>query len=362
MTDIVDRIGFAGRERIAVESGQGLELFVSRQASDDFVGHLEHAEFGTSGIRYRRLDVREQLKRLASPVFVELRKDGRLAGTYALAVAGLRIEGAPSVGVYRALLHVEDRFKRRGLGHWLVENTLEWIADTFRAAGQPVFSWGCIESANERSIRLLRTLGARPVGRVETSLVYRQWPRARIALDQVDGRELASLNARRIETLDDCGLIVETALPGDYFCVRRNGEIVAGARACLTRLRMSTMGGTWDALYRHVLRHAPPARRRFDPEDFRYLRLSDPLFVAGEEDVWADFLSSLMDRFGVHMTMFALDPNSRLHRQLSAAKVFGRFGRATRQSIEVLGQAWHCDPNLVGRVTGLPLGIGPLDI
>jgi GNAT superfamily N-acetyltransferase len=362
MSETATFFDLRGSERIAVEQDRKLSLTVTTRCSPEFIEHLAGARFGSAGIRYRRLGIAEQIERLPAPLFVELRCGGQLAGTYALATTPLRIGDDAGVGVYRGLLTVTDAFRRRGLGHWLVENTLEWVADIARRADLPVVSWGCIESANRRSLDLLRTLGAMPLGSLRSTLIYRQWPRARVELEKLSQAEIVGLKEERLQSLSDCAVLCETAGRDDYLACRVDGEIVAGARVRITRLRFDTLGGRWDTLYRHMLRYAPPARKRFDPENFTYVRFSDILFKPRHGRVWKDFASSVMHAYGTHMGLFILDPRSALYSRLEQGGVLGRFGRATGQTLEVVGQAWNCDPELGPRLKTAPLAVGPLDM
>ena len=106
----------------------------------------------------------------------------------------------------------------------------------------------------------------------------------------------------------------------------------------------------------------PAARRRFNPRDFTYLRLTDIVIREGEERLWKDFLASILARYGAHMAMFMLDARSRARARLDKAGVFGRITASTRQEVVVLANAWHVTTDAWRKAARKPLGIGPLDL
>ena len=313
--------------------------------------------FGTAGIRYRRLDVDRQLGRFPCPVFVKLLSNGQLAGAYLFSVLPLVVKGQPALGAYRGMLTVRDEYQGRGLGRWMVERSIGWMEQATVGAGLPVLSWGCIDASNERSIRLLQSHGARHLGSLVSMLVYRQWPAERIAIEEV---EQGRMDDDMRQSLPDCVVTKRGCTPGAHYRESGSKTLPAAATVNEVRLEMQTLGNHWDALYRLVLKHAAPARRRFNPDNFRYLSLVDLVVDKGNVHSWPAFVSTLLARHDLHMAMFVIDPTSLQYRLLDEAGVFGRFGRATLQRIEVLGEAWHCDATLLPAVAGAPLGIGPL--
>lgn len=329
---------------------------------DEFVEHLEGTTFGTSGLRYRRLGVREQLARLEGGVFVELEVAGSLVGTYVLAGSELHGAGPRTNGLYRGLLTIRPDMRGKGLGRLLVTRTFAWLESMSADSAQAIVSWGCIERANVRSLKLLESMGATAVGSLESLTAYVQWPRERVAVDELDESFAAEIAAGVESTLDDCGLRMPPQATGRYFAVMSDSSIAAGARATLTRVDMATTGGAWDLMYRYMLRFVPAARRRFNPRDFIYLRLSDIVIREGEERLWKDFLATILARHDAHMAMFMLDGRSGARAQLDKAGVFGRITASTQQEVVVMANAWNVSTDTWRKAARKPLGIGPLDI
>lgn len=329
--------------------------------SESLIGLLRDLDFGSDGLEYRRLNVEEQLALLPSPAFLELTIGDAVAGSYMLASAPLKAGGERVQGVYRGLLGLRPEARQLGLGRTLVEaalNTLERRALETRA---PVLTWGCIESANRRSMELLTSLGAEPLAELESLTVFRQWPRRRIETTDLDQAD-PILDDALGETYADCAVRAVLARSGRYHAVVDDSGIVAGARASVTRVDMRRTGSFWDAAWQGLLRFIPPARRRFDPADFRYLRLSDVVVRPGSESVWRDLLPTLLAEHDSYLAMFVLDPRSRARELLGTANLFGRFTASTRQRVQVVAHSWNLRPTFEGALRSQPLAIGPLDL
>jgi GNAT superfamily N-acetyltransferase len=340
----------------------GVSIRLRDAPSAALIELLKELKFGNDGLEYRRLNIDEQLARLPSPAFIELTMDSALVGSYMLSSTSLEAGGQRVQGIYRGLLGLRPEARARGLGRKLVETALSEIERRARETGEPVLTWGCIESANRRSMGLLKSLGAQPLAELESLTVFRQWPRRRIETTVLDDNAGTLLESALGDTYADCALRTSPGRGGVYHAVVDDGGIVAGARASLTRVDMSRTGSFWDTAWQGLLRFIPPARRRFDPANFRYLRLSDVVVRAGAEGVWRDLLTTLLAEHEVYLAMFVLDPNSRARARLGDAELFGRFTDSTRQRVRVLAHSWNLDPALEAKLQSRPLAIGPLDL
>ena len=350
-------------ETLHEDHDRALRIVARLQASPAFIRQLEDTEFGTAGLRYRRLALPEQIARLPNAVFLELEREHKLVGTYAVAARELHTPDGPAKGLYRGLLTLSRDARREGLGRYLVERTFDWLERRSAVGPAPVISWGCIERNNLRSLSLLQTMGASTLGTLQSMLTYRQWPRSRVTVDELGETDTRAVIKSALETsYRDCGLRAADTTTERYLAVTDESGVVAGARATLTRLNMVSSGSRWDFFYAGLMRHVPAARRRFDPRNFTYVRLSDVVVRPGRERLWRDLLPTIMARHDAHMAMFMLDPRSKVYTRLAEAGLFGRFAAATRQEILVLAQAWNAPGDFLARSARQPLAIGPLDI
>ncbi len=347
-------------ELLHEDRGRDLTILARPKYSQAFLAQLEQTEFGTSGLRYRRLGLPAQLERLPNPVFFELRQRDDLLGTYALACSQVACSDTVAQGIYRGLLTLHPTARGGGQARYFVEQVLGWLQERARAVAMPTVTWGCIERRNERSLGLLQSAGARRLGTLESLMAYRQWPRERVSVELVD--DAGAIASAFADTHKDCGLrrIGSAATP--FYALASQARIDAGAHVSMTAINMTRSGGFWESVFDRLMRSVPAARRRYDPHNFRYLRLSDVVARPGKQHLWPDFLTTLLARHDAHMAMFMLDPRCQAYLLLDEAGLLGRFAASTRQHIEVLAHAWHAPPGLLDELAALPLAIGPLDI
>lgn len=358
------RDGLEVGERSIIASDNQRELVVTRTCSDKFASQLAAIRFGTSGIRYFRRDVPKQLAGLSEPLFVELYLHGELSGTYVLSSQALVAAGREWPGIYRSGLSIRDGARGDGNGRWLVERTLDWLHAALARRGEYALAWGCIEARNERSRELLMSLGAVHSGRLTSRLVYRQWPRLKVAVVSPAGEAASGIEQA---ILADPGAAVRPRPLVDehYRALCSGGRWVAGARVQTGSIRFDRMGFPWDGLQAGLLRFSGAARKRFDPEDFRYLRLTDLHVDADHLACWPDFLTTLLHEFDRHMAMLILDPLDPVAERLAEAGLFGPFSRATSAKVDVLAQVLGADggaPELRAALSGAgPTSLVPLE-
>ena len=231
----------------------------------DMPALVESVVFGTSGLRYRRLDVAAQMGRLHDPVFVCAYRGDALVGVYALDRRALSVDGRAVTGVYRGALCVASGAQGSGVGGALAVRGREWIDALADGVGEAVLSWGCVDADNTRSLTLLEREGAIGSGALAMVMSYRQWPRERVTLEALapgrDPREVAVLAA----AYADCPVrdVTWSTLPGlatiDPEGVRVSARVAPGGYRIETMGADARRGGT---RVRHaVSAGASPLRR-----------------------------------------------------------------------------------------------------
>ncbi len=337
---------------------EGHELICRDSASEGFVTQLAETEFGTADLRYRRLDCDHISSRLYSARYLELHKHGQLIGTYMFCPQRLSVDDIEVGGTYRGLLTVAPDRQSSGAGRILVRGALDWLRQ--HTAGQAHITFGCIDKSNERSMRLLESMGAERLGELRSMLVYRQWTKRDDSVEIVDDARRVSVALQTEHA--DCGLKPLSQGTGSFYAVIRGGRLVAGARAEIVRLNVAVPGGFWSRIYGNMIDVFPPAKRRFDPRNFRYVRLHDVVATEDSAADWRALLKDILHRHGVHMAMFVMDPGRATFARLENAGLFGRFSQLTKQDICVVGNALHSASVHLPRIIERPLAVGPSDM
>lgn len=309
---------------------------------------LSITRFGSDKLRYRRLRVAETVNRLPSSDYYTLFNAGRVIGGYTLTPVDVR-QGADTYrAIYRHSLVIDERHQGKGLGRWLVATALE------DQAGDPAvaFSFGSVERGNLRSAAILERSGVQSIGTLRSELIYRQWTNRSsvVSVDPDDDCVQAALD----ESEADCRYRFTRRRRAPYFAVVEGGNIVAGASARLNALDLRSSGVSPARVYSSLIRWLPPARRRFDPADFRFVSLSDIAISAGSGRAFRILVSHILSEFGAHMAGITLDPRRTTYQRLQNEGVLGRFARATREEFCLLATPRkQPDLELPDQVSGL---------
>ena len=316
---------------------------------------VESIDFGTDGLKYQRRDVSEQIGRFNSPVWFHAMYGAELAGVYLLDRRDLLLDDQPLSGYYRGVLAVGTRWQGQGIGRQLVQSAMQWMASQAEGAhvqnvhaqdahshahakGNAVVSYGCIDQSNTRSLELLRSSGAIAGPALSMYMMYRQWPRETCQLEPIGEKHADNLAQLTNSVYGKCRLrdISPSRLPG--FVLEDDDGIAVSARVSLTHFRIASMGAaaTWST--RLFVRPFAPARKRFDPDAFRYVSFSDVLIRPGSENQWPRFVSTVLAKYGCHFGALYVDPASDLFAALQSSSRFSRWLHSSKGSIQLVMQ------------------------
>ncbi|MFK7892814.1 MAG: GNAT family N-acetyltransferase [Granulosicoccus sp.] len=298
---------------------------------------LQATVFGSDGLRYYRLNAEQQIRSLNDPVFFIARDSDQLIGGYILDRRSLQVAGEPVVGFYRGALAVHESWQAQGVGTGLTRCALQWQREM--DAG-PSISYGCIDASNQRSLRTLGKHDTQVAARLSMYMMYRQWPRKRCSLTPLDATLNENHGTLMDEVYHDCQVRDVTPARQTKALLDRHGiAISASVRICA--FRITTMSTAASLATRLLVSPWPPARKRFDPANFRYLSLSGVLIRSGCERHWSAFVSTLMAEAGVHFAMLHIDTKTELFHRLRNSQMLGRWLHSANGSVLVVTQI--CD-------------------
>lgn len=321
------------------------------------VDFLESVEFGGSGLRYRRKELADTLRRLAPSRFISICDRDRLVGTYILTPTRVDLAGESVPADYRGLLAVALSHRRQGIGRRLVEAALDHAQAS--AAGEPRLSFGLIESGNEASLRLLEAYGGKRLGTLESQLVYRQLPRSSPSLRRLDFDEAAAYTDELQRLESGSGVIIRSAAELPLYALVAGSRIRAAARVGISTIDLGPGGALARFLHRYAYGRFDVLRKRYNRRAFRYLTIHDPL-VSAEPEAFEEFTNALLAQFAAHMALFTLDPGSEDARRLASTGLFGRFSRLTRQELQIIAHSWNLPDERFARAAAGPIIGGPV--
>jgi len=302
---------------------------------------LQGVTFGSDGLRYRRLDVQAQLHRFIEPVYFHAFVSDELVGVYVLDKRQLLVDGKRLNGYYRGALAVDEYWQGRGVGARMAQAAMLWLEG--QAQGQTILSYGCIDTSNHRSLKLLKQLGARHGAVLSMYLMYRQLPSSRCTLTPMNSSLLQAASSLSDEVYNDCRVrdVSQSSLPG--YAVLDDEGIVVSAGVVTTRFCIKEMGLVARLCTRLFVTPFPVARRRFNPHNFTYVSLSNVTLREGCENRWRDFVSAVLHELDCHFAVVYVDRQSLLFQRLQKANWFTRWAHSGAGSIQLMCSAFGPD-------------------
>ncbi|MBX2880853.1 MAG: GNAT family N-acetyltransferase [Granulosicoccus sp.] len=327
-----------------------MKFMQSEQAPNGLVTFLESITFGTDGLRYQRLDVARQMQRLNHPVFFSAWSGTDLVGSYILDRRNLMVHHQPMQGYYRGALAVHPSWQGKAIATKLTGKAMRWQEEQSASS----LSYGCIDKENLRSLKVLSKHGAEFVAHLNMLMLYRQWPRKQLELVPLDDQLKNNEDQLSAQTHKDCSVRDITVHANPGYALTDHEGIAISARVALTAFRIMSMSrfAIWST--RLFVTPWPPARRRFNPNHFSYLSLSNVLIRKGCESKWPAFVSTIMASHNVHFAAVYLDSGSSLFQTLRASQPLGRLRRNSKGNIHIVatfngdsvksGAPWHVWP------------------
>jgi GNAT superfamily N-acetyltransferase len=327
---------------------------------------IESTTFGTDGLRYQRLNVKDQLSRLNDPEYFSAWKDDTLVGSYIVDRRTLTLDNKPCQGFYRGALAVAEPWQGRGVATALTQRAIEWQ----KTCNTPSLSYGFIDNTNTRSLAVLDKHGTVCAGRLSMYMIYRQWPKPRCELVELDAlndldksEQLVNDQARPTDPRQQISMhancIVQDITPGKQpaLALIHQGKAIISAQVSRTAFKINSMGKFASWATKLCVSPWPPARRRFDPENFQYVSLANLTILPGYESCWSDFVSSVMAEHNVHFAVVYLDTRANTLKRLRESQPFGKLLHSSRGNIKIVArysdcatpptrpdQAWHVWP------------------
>ena len=322
-------------------NGSAPTISIDSTYHTDVPALVESVDFGSDGLRYRRLDVRSQLERFNSPVWFHAMSNERIAGVYVLDRRDLLLHGKQVTGYYRGVLAVGSHWQGQGVGRQLVQSAKQWMASQVQDSqmqDKSIISYGCIDQSNTRSLQLLRSSGAATGPALSMYMMYRQWPRKTCELETMSDTHSHDLALLADRVYGKCVLrdVTPSRLPG--FVLKDEHGVAVSARVCMAGFRIVSMSkaATWCT---HLFVHPfAPARKRFDPDAFHYVSFSNVLIRSGSESLWPRFVSAVLARHAVHFGTVYPNPRSAQFRTTLRFRLLDRVCHSSSGSIHTMAK------------------------
>ena len=347
-------------EVIYADPKRNLRILLDAQASPDVIELLESTIWGTRGILYRSLDMEEKLKGLSQPSYLRLVKGDKTVATAVRNHKSVELAGVRYDAVHLALIAVHRDFARQGLGKILAQVSRDHYLEKLNPPG---LLYGYIESGNEASLRLYRTLGCHDLGEVRPRIFSRIRPRKSARVEMLGQAAVPEILSRLKATYQTHALCSfdQSLDPERYFVVRQQGEIVAGAQVHIVRWQVLQLPGWQGRLALSILPHIPLLGRNFTPSNIRFGRVGNLYAKEGSEELISEILQTALAELDLPLVAMFVDSRGEPERRILDRTKLGLLDRAISEGFHLITFFKGVSTNDIEAVSRAPAIVSPRD-
>jgi GNAT superfamily N-acetyltransferase len=322
--------------------------------------------WGTTHIKYRRLDVGEVIYTLsdegrAEHYYAVAKGDPkRVTGTYFMYPKTVSIDGTKIPAFYGRLFSVDPAFRGKGLGKAILKRLVEMSRSVHTI---PRLDYADVEKTNIPSWTAFVGLGSESVTIYHVPTFSRTFPKSDPRVEGLATPEEPKIVSLLEDYYDDHVLMdfQASVIPRYYHVIRdEDGEIVVGAQCMSGHWYLERISGLDGWLALSIFSRVPFPRRQ-TRRDFHFVRFGDLYVKEGHEADLAALMSHLLDRYQVFIGTIYIDPRSRMYEILRANR-FGIVNSLTGEtSVEVMVHPTGIDGALRDRIRRGPVHISITD-
>lgn len=312
--------------------------------SEELVQLMESTIVGTpGGIQYAHITAIDKLKRIRNCYFLLLKRSGRLLGSIGYHIRKTRTGDIDYKTWYVRYFYIqaplrntrEYKLKKK---RPLQERSVSLLKDvTHFIHGNPerlldldtqevprAVLFATIEAANERSRNFAGIGGYEAIADVHTIFFTRLIKRKR-TVERLDPGEYEKMLGLLRAFYRNHSLYMEDYLflNGDYYVLRRDGEIVAGLQANPESWEVKTIGSKFIDRIIKGLTRIPAVGKRFTYERLPFLGIEGVYFKKGHEKDLYRLLEGVLATTDHYLAMFVLDTRSPEYLMLKNRKKLG---------------------------------------
>lgn len=347
--------------RIWSDAGQDLTICLSHGASPEVISLLERTTWGSRNLRYRIRGVAAKLARLNDPYVFRMEKRGQLAAVCILNRRTVQLLGVPYDSMHFVMIATDPALEGQGLAGLLSVHIRRYLE---RHLDAPAVAYAYIEATTDYSLRISNRVGHSLEAVMPLTVFSRLWPKDDETVRPISDGEVEEIAARLYRLYEGHGFAdFDDSLKRDeYFVLRHQGRIVAGAQAEALHWSVVEMPGWRGAFLVKVLPWIPLLGRMLPLQDFRFLRFGNLLVEPGHEAHLVRLLETLLARHNTRVGLIMMDRRSPV---LGRIRAFGRLGplqRALEGATKAVADFKGVSEDDIARIAARPMLLSPRDV
>ena len=329
--------------------------------SDETLNLLRSTVWGSRSMKYRIPNIENKLNRLRDPSFFVLSEKGRELCVFALDKCRKRLSGKTCDAFHFCLASTVTDRQNEGLAGILIEHVRRYCIST---VGEPGLGFAYVEATTEFSLHLSDQIGHSAEADIPLTLFTRLFPKHRpnAAVVNPSQTDIVLQELERMYAGHELTDFSTSLRPEEFYVLRENGTIVAGAQVELLQWSMISMPGALGAFLVGILPLLPGSKRFLDLKDLRIVRLSNLFCSDGKELHLCELLEECLYQHKAKVGLILLDRRSPLLDCILKTGKMGFLSRAVTGSAKMRIDTLGMDDNMMSDLRERPLLVSAADV
>ncbi len=340
-----------------------LDYSIEPDAKDDVQKLITDTLYGVNGgLRYRHKNALDRLENLGPSDFIVGRLDGMAAGNTTYCKRPLLLDDKKHDGYYVRYFSVGEAYRSKGVGTHITT-----FADNHyrNILVNPSVFYAYIELENIRSMKVSDHRLVQKVGQFKTTFFSRFFPKKQTGCGQIKEEEKSNLlNNLKAQYAQHVFVNLEKVFHNDnYFVLRKNGEIVAGAQINKVAWVIEQIPGFSGWMTMKLIPHLPILKRLSNPKNYQFTTFEGIYCKEGHEaDLFKLFEHALAEQ-GTYTGMFWFDPQCPVYSRIKGKGDLGFLGKVQKSPLaSIVGEFLHVTDEEIELYKKRPVYISAFDL
>jgi len=295
--------------------------------TEELLDLLDETVLGTSGARYRHLDIRNRVSTADNPLFLTLERTKKVLAnvTFCRRGAAWYIRFFSFKGAFQSKGASHSSEKREGLLKNELTQFFEAALNGNDGNTKVDSFYAYIDPRNERSKWMSENFGFRVAGHLVTQSFSRVYPKASKKLRKIEDWNLVSSGVRNEFSKHTHYDEAHISIPPFYVLLDEQGEQIAGAHIMTVRWEIERLPGKYGAFLTKIIPAIPFFRKLVKPKDHQFI-VPDCVWVKqNNPDVLQELFSAILFEEKLNLMLWWTDDKEDLYNSVKNKVRWGLF-------------------------------------
>lgn len=302
-------------------------FYLRESPTEELLDLLDETVLGTSGARYRHLDIRNRVFSADYPLFLTLERTNKVLANVTFCRRGSEwyIRFFAFQGALQASGKSHSLEKRKGVlknqlnqffGAALRGNVGDEKVDSFYAY---------IDPKNERSKWMSENFGFRVAGHLVTQSFSRAYPKKSKKLRRIEDWNAVSSQIRQNFSSHRHYNEAQISSPPFYVLLDEQGEQIAGAHIMTVRWQIERLPGRYGSVLTRLIPFLPLLRKLIKPKDHEFI-VPDCVWSEGNDpNLLQELFSAILHEEKLNLMLWWTDDKEELYKSVKNKVNWGIF-------------------------------------